>query len=163
MIEPAINTITNSPQILLDAATVVIPQTAYNTGNSVAEVPTSAYNYVNEMIGWDLGTTVTGAGLMAVAAISDIVPYAGSVDDPILYPLGAMYLNQASQNRPITEATKTIFIDEVGGAVRRIVPYSEKIVHEKTTDPMAYLGFGLLAGAITVGATVAALKLGNVI
>jgi len=163
MINTAINTFANSPQILLDTATTVLPQTAYNTANSVAGVPISAYDYVNGMTGYDIGTTVLGVGMMAIAGLTDIIPYAGSLDDPILYPGGAAFLYQASENKPIPEAAECIFIDGVGGAVRRIVPYAEKIVPEKTTDPMAYLGFGLLAGAVTVGASVVALKLGDVI
>ena len=163
MIEPVIDTITNSPKILLDAATVVIPQTTYNTANSVAEVPTSAYNYVNNMVGWDISTTILGAGLMATAALTDVVPYIGNVDDPILYPFGALYIDQATQNKPITEATETIFVDKIGGAVRRIVPGMEHIVPEKTTDPVAYAIGGAVASAAVIGTALIALKLTDII
>lgn len=158
-----IEEITSSPQILLDAVTVVIPQTAYNTANSVAEVPSGAYNYVNDMVGWDISTTVLGAGMMATAALTDIVPYIGNVDDPILYPFGALYIEQATQNKPITEATETIFVDKIGGAVRRIVPGMDNIVPEKTTDPAAYAVGGAVAGAAIVGVSAIALKLFDVI
>lgn len=163
MIDPAINAIANSSQILLDATTVVIPQTAYNTANSVAEVPTTAYNYVNDMVGWDIGTTVFGAGLMATAALTDLIPYLGNVDDPLLYPFGALYIEQATQNKPITEATETIFVDKIGGAVRRVVPGMERVVPEKTTDPAAYAIGGAVAGAAVLGATLLTLKLTDVI
>jgi len=163
MIEPAINTIANSHQILLDVTTTVLPQTAYNTANSVAEVPSSAYNYVNDLVGWDIGTTILGAGMMATAALTDIVPYIGNVDDPILYPFGALYIEQATQNKPITEATETIFVDKIGGAARRIIPGMEHIVPDKTSDPAAYALGGAVAGAAALGTMLLALKLTDVI
>jgi len=67
MINNAINTITSSPQMLLDSATTFLPQNAYNAANNVVGVPASAYNYVNGIVGWDIGTTALGAGLMAVS------------------------------------------------------------------------------------------------
>lgn len=158
-----IDVITSSPQILFDATTVVIPQTAYNVGNSVAGVPTGAYNYVNDLVGWDIGTTIIGAGLMATAALTDVLPYIGNIDDPILYPFGALYIEQATQNKPVTEATQTIFVDKIGGAMRRIVPGADMIVTEKTSDPMAYAVGGAVAGAAAIGALAIALKLTDVI
>lgn len=158
-----IDAITSSPQTLLDAATVVIPQTAYNTANSVAEVPSGAYNYVNDLFGWDISTTALGAGMMATAALTDVVPYIGNVDDPFLYPFGALYIEQATQNKPITEATQTIFVDKIGGAVRRIVPGMEHIVPDKSSDPAAYALGGAVAGAAAVGVSVVIAKLMGII
>ena len=163
MIEPVINTITSSPQMLLDLTTVAFPQTAYNTTNNVTGVPAGAYNYVNDMVGWDIGTTVLGAGMMATAALTDLIPYLGNVDDPLLYPLGALYIEQATQNKQIAEATETIFVDKIGGAVRRIVPGIDNIVPEKTSDPAAYAIGGAVAGAAAIGALAIALKLTDVI
>ena len=163
MIDNAINTLASSPQILLDTTTVVIPQTAYNTVNNVAGTPVGAYNYVNDLVGWDISTTALGAGMMATAALTDVLPYIGNVDDPILYPIGALYVEQATQNKPITEATETIFVGKIGGAVRNIVPGMDNIVPEKTSDPAAYAVGGAVAGAAVVGASVIALKLFNVI
>ena len=163
MIEPVINTITSSPQLLLDTATVVLPQNAYNAANNVVGVPANAYNYVNDMVGWDIGTTVLGAGMMATAALTDLIPYLGNVDDPLLYPLGALYIEQATQNKQIAEATETIFVDKIGGAVRRIVPGIDNIVPEKTSDPAAYALGGAVAGAAAIGALAIALKLTDVI
>lgn len=163
MIDATISTLASSPQILLDTATVAVPQTVYNAGNRAIEVPTGAYNYINDLVGWDVSTTILGAGMMATAALTDIVPYIGNVDDPILYPFGALYIEQATQNKPITEATETIFVDKIGGAVRRIVPGMEHIVPEKTSDPSAYAVGGAVAGAAAVGVSVIALKLLGVI
>lgn len=162
MIDATITTIASSPQILLDN-TAILSQTAYNATSSVAEVPNSAYNYVNDLVGWDIGTTALGAGMMATAALTDIIPYVGNVDDPLLYPFGALYIEQATQNKPITEATETIFVDKIGGAVRRIVPGMEHIVPEKTTDPAAYAVGGAVAGAAAFGTLLLALKLTDVI
>lgn len=158
-----IEAITNSPQTILDVTTILVPQTAYNTVGSVADVPTGAYNYVNDLVGWDISTTILGAGMMATAALTDIVPYIGNVDDPLLYPFGALYIEQATQNKSITEATETIFVDKIGGAARRIVPGMEHIVPEKTSDPAAYALGGAVAGAAIVGVSAVALKLFDVI
>lgn len=163
MIEQVINKVTSSPQMLIDNTTAVFPQNVYNIANSVVGVPASAYNYANGIVGWDIGTTALGAGLMATAALTDIVPYIGNVDDPILYPFGALYIDQATQNKNITEATETIFVDKIGGAVRRIVPGMDNIVPEKTNDPAAYAVGGAVAGAALVGASVIALRIFDVI
>ena len=163
MIDDTINTITNSPQMLLDVTTTVSPQNIYNAANNVVGVPASAYTYVNGLVGWDISTTVLGAGMMATAALTDLIPYLGNVDDPLLYPLGALYIEQATQNKPITEATETIFVDKIGGAVRRIVPGADFVVKDKTSDPMTYAVGGAVAGAAAIGALAIALKLGDVI
>ena len=92
-----------------------------NTLNSVTSVPMTTYNFLNSLVGWDIGTTALGVGLMATAALTNI-PHADNVDDPILYPLGTLFLEQASQNRPIPEATENVFINKIGGAIRSIIP-----------------------------------------
>lgn len=163
MIESAIKTITSSPQMLLDNTTAVFPKNTYDITNNVVGVPTTAYNYVNGIVGWDIGTTAVGAGLMATAAFTDLIPYFGNVDDPILYPIGALYIDQATQNKPLTEATETIFVEKIGGAVRRIVPGMDNIVPEKTADPAAYAVGGAVAGAALVGVSFIALSIFDVI
>lgn len=127
--------------------------TTMNIPNDALSVPSGVYDSLNNLIGWDLGTTIIGGGLMATAAATDIIPYLGNVDDPVLYPIGALYIEQASQNRPIIESTETIFVDKIGSAIRSIIPGSDIIVpEEKTTDPMGYAVGGAVAGAIAIGA-----------
>ena len=105
----------------IDAA-LTVPNTAFNTLNSVTSVPFSAYDFLNGLTGYDLGTASLGVGLMSVAALTDTLPVLGSFDDPVLYPLGTLFLEQASQNRPILDATENVFINKIGGAIRSIIP-----------------------------------------
>ena len=103
---------------------MIVPEATYNTLNSIASVPFSVYDSLNGLTGYDLGTAALGVGLMSVAAISDTLPVLGSLDDPILYPLGTLFLEQASQNRPILDATENVFVNKIGGAIKSIIPGS---------------------------------------
>ena len=96
--------------------------TALDAASSIASVPFSAYDFLNGLTGYDLGTASLGVSLMSVAALTDALPVLGSLDDPVLYPLGTLFLEQASQNRPIPEATENVFINKIGGAIRSIIP-----------------------------------------
>ena len=139
-------------------ATLNIPNVAADVASGVASAPLSVYDFLNSLIGWDLGTTIVGTGMMATASLTDIVPYIGSLDDPVLYPIGALFIEQASQNRNIPESAETIFIDKIGGAIRSIVPGIEHVVPEKSTDPTAYAVGGAVAGAVTIGALALAIN-----
>ena len=146
----------------VDAA-LTVPNTAFDAVSSIASAPFSAYDFLNGLTGYDIGTASLGAGLMSIAALTDVVPVLGDLDNPVLYPLGAAFLLKASENRPIPEATKTILFDEIGGAIRRIVPGSDAIVPEKSVDPMGYAVGGAIVGAAAITTIAVALKLGDVI